>query len=441
MSRKVRNYFYKLVSLIVFVFASILTLFFAYGYQYDLKNSNLKKTSIIDLVSDLRGAEISVNGIVQDKNLPFQVKNLLPDNYLLKAEKDGFLQWNRLVNVKEDIVTVVNDILLVPKDLNKYTEIIKSFSADGSDVFYTYGENFIIAARKNRTWLELIIFKDNGEWEEQKVDMGRLDLKNLNSWSDRGVLLTFADGTYGYLNINDFSLKFFKLPGVYALNFSSYSQTVYYLKDDDLYKIPLYLLIDENNKVVPFKVAERIKAYALGFPGQIYVISSGLLFKINEDGTQKKLVGNNNGDYINLSFKAGKDYGALILRNKAGSRFLYAASKNANLDLITEKLAENVFLNSSDHFIFKDNDGKILYFDPSLNMISFVKTGLNSVILGWFDNKGHFLVQDQGSIEINDIFDSNNYFLLKDIAKIYSINKILFYLKDNHLFRLSWLES
>ena len=92
--------------------ASVAIVFFARGYKIDLRNGGVEKTGMILVKSRPDGAKVFLDGkFVTATNNP--ISGLKPGKYDLKIVKDGFFEWSKKVEVKEELVTEV-DALLIP---------------------------------------------------------------------------------------------------------------------------------------------------------------------------------------------------------------------------------------------------------------------------------------------------------------------------------------
>ncbi len=91
---------------------SVGIVFFARGYKFNPANGGLEKTGMILAKSRPDGAKVFLDGkLVTATNNPIQ--GLEPGKYDLKIVKDGFFEWSKKVEVKEELVTEV-DALLIP---------------------------------------------------------------------------------------------------------------------------------------------------------------------------------------------------------------------------------------------------------------------------------------------------------------------------------------
>lgn len=121
---------------LLFVVATSYALLAAYGYQIDLLHRNIVKTSIIDVDGRYPSASLFVDGTEVAKKLPFQVESIEPGTYSLTITQKGFYDWRRTVDVFEDVVTIVNDVYLVPIDIDAYR--------DRLPLQFAYDETFVI---------------------------------------------------------------------------------------------------------------------------------------------------------------------------------------------------------------------------------------------------------------------------------------------------------
>jgi len=105
--------FWVLLAIIgILALASVAIVFFARGYKIDLQSGDLEKTGMILAKSRPDGAKVFLDGkFVTATNNP--ISGLKPGKYDLKIVKDGFFEWSKKVEVKEELVTEV-DALLIP---------------------------------------------------------------------------------------------------------------------------------------------------------------------------------------------------------------------------------------------------------------------------------------------------------------------------------------
>lgn len=116
--------------IIAFLIITPLLILYANGYELSLKNKGLVKTGMFILDSKPRGAMIYLNDqphtafldsvLPGKKNYlttPAKIKNLLPGNYEVKIELDGYWAWQKKLTINPGASTYAEDVLLFKKDL------------------------------------------------------------------------------------------------------------------------------------------------------------------------------------------------------------------------------------------------------------------------------------------------------------------------------------
>ncbi|MFH1671227.1 MAG: PEGA domain-containing protein [Candidatus Portnoybacteria bacterium] len=115
MTRKVRQTILFLTS-IFFVLVVPLVLFYSWGYSFDWENKKPVLTGGLYLQSSPKEARVYLNDKLE-KETPVFIKRLLPKDYQIRVEKDGFHSWKKKLKIESGLVTEAKDILLIPKEL------------------------------------------------------------------------------------------------------------------------------------------------------------------------------------------------------------------------------------------------------------------------------------------------------------------------------------
>lgn len=107
-----KRFWVLLTVVVVLAAASVGIVFFARGYKLDIANGGFEKTGMILAKSRPDGAKVFLDGkLVTATNNPIQ--GLKSGKYDLKIVKEGFFDWSKKIEVKEELVTEV-DALLIP---------------------------------------------------------------------------------------------------------------------------------------------------------------------------------------------------------------------------------------------------------------------------------------------------------------------------------------
>lgn len=125
MFKKILKIVLHIFGVLLFVFATAYALLAAYGYQIDLLHQNITKTSIIDVATKLKEITIELDDTVVAEKAPYQINKVKPGIHKISIKKEGFNTWSKNLIVTEDVVTILNNILLIPLDLEPYTYLIE----------------------------------------------------------------------------------------------------------------------------------------------------------------------------------------------------------------------------------------------------------------------------------------------------------------------------
>lgn len=109
---KIRSLAYLVLTFALVSALAVIVLLLASGYRFDFKTGTIRGTGIISVSSTPDGALVYLNDTPQDATNT-SIINLDPSTYSMRIEKDGFSPWNRQVEVKTELVTKV-DALLIP---------------------------------------------------------------------------------------------------------------------------------------------------------------------------------------------------------------------------------------------------------------------------------------------------------------------------------------
>lgn len=129
MSLKTRRILF-IFFILSFLTITPLVISYAAGYKFVLGKKVFQKTGMLILDTEPEGAKIYLNG-KPEQNLfkkyfsdqenfittPAKIKNLLPGEYEIKMEKDGYWPWEKKLEVKPGMAAFAEDIFLFKQDL------------------------------------------------------------------------------------------------------------------------------------------------------------------------------------------------------------------------------------------------------------------------------------------------------------------------------------
>lgn len=131
MTRRTRRIFF-LFFLLIFIILVPIIILYAEGYSLDIEKRTLISSGGIYLKSYPTKADILINNKPSGKTNKF-LKRLMPKNYDVKVEKEGYHSWLKTIIVEPGLVARFDDIFLVP--LNPKILLVASESQEYKSFF------------------------------------------------------------------------------------------------------------------------------------------------------------------------------------------------------------------------------------------------------------------------------------------------------------------
>ncbi|MFC1655912.1 PEGA domain-containing protein [Patescibacteria group bacterium] len=235
MFKKLIRLFFQVFVVFFFISATTYALLAAYGYQIDLLQQSIVKTSIIDINSELENVNIFVDGEHMEVKAPIQIKSIAPGKHHVVIEKEGYVTWKRSVKVTEDFVAKIDDVLLIPKDLEKFTT---SIPLDFEYNELIYNENSLIFLSYEENKIYIYKLNQNGEFDIETINYKMDQLKNNKAYLVGSNNIVFADSKSALtLNLEDKTVKTIPIPNEFNNFILSLTPnlTGFYFTDDNLY--------------------------------------------------------------------------------------------------------------------------------------------------------------------------------------------------------------
>ncbi len=299
MRKKFLKIVLQIFGVLLFIFATAYALLAAYGYQIDLLHQNIVKTSIIDITSKVKNAEIYIDDKLVSKKAPFQVKKIKPGIHSIDIYKDGFTKWSKQIEVFEDLVTKVDDILLLPFDYEPY---LYTLNIDFDFDEYLIGDDYIvfISRELNELFFYKIINKELkqsgkvnvilGDKDIYFIDNGRLGIKDKNSLE----IINLYDSTTQLIQIPD---EFNNFTVAYTPNLTGYylNSAVIYKADikEDSTLSEITILDDKQNCKNSFDVISSYDHVFLTCGKELFEIIDNQIEIIDDSISLKPEISNN----------------------------------------------------------------------------------------------------------------------------------------------------
>jgi len=386
----------------------------ASGYRISLSalmsgKSFIQKTGTLAVNSNPSGAKISLinqynnffseEEIIKNKNIftPYKIKSLLPGDYLLSFELDGYWSWQQKVSVYSEQTTYIEDVVLFKKSspIIFFNSEVQNINID------SYGKS--IALQKTNQVVNLsnsqeIILSDdtynvsflgdkkilvNGNSifdysREKYLSVDNLDLGNSKK-------IKIIDGNLYYLNNGLHSYNFFTKKEEYVLNDKR-------LIEYDLYNNGYcYIFSDVDNYV--------LKAYSYWQKEPILVTTLP-----------------SNGEYEILSSFAPTNFIYVYDHNFKTLYIINLASKFSSYWAVLNNV-ENINFIDNGNFVY--SSGFEIYSYNSILAEEFLIGRFNSIISGlvWHP-KNYLIYSTENDIVILDLKHNNYSIKLVTLDKV-----------------------
>lgn len=197
-----KRFLLTIATLLFIGLAASLAIFFAKGYTFSPKEKRIVGTGIISISSEPDSASVYLDGHLTTATNT-TIPSLTPKTYQVKIIKEGFIPWEKSVEVREGLVSEVKTTLfpaiptIYPLTFTGVANPV--LSSDGSKLAY-----LVTSGKKAGVWVwgmgknQQLSFARNSEPRQiassATLDFSKADLR----WSpdSKQVLATLTDATY-----------------------------------------------------------------------------------------------------------------------------------------------------------------------------------------------------------------------------------------------------
>jgi len=161
MTKKTRTVLFSICVFLFLVSASAVV-FYSQGYRFDFEKKKVTQTGAFYFKVLPRSAQIYLNGqLKKETDFIFGsvlIENLLPKTYNIQIKKEGYISWEKTLEIKEKQVTEAKNIALIPESLS-----FTLLSKEVKDFFFSPDEKKIILEeiRENGWQINLYDLKNN----------------------------------------------------------------------------------------------------------------------------------------------------------------------------------------------------------------------------------------------------------------------------------------
>lgn len=441
-------------TIVIFFVVSIFAVFFAYGYRLDFEEGTVEKTSIIDVAGPQTTAAVYLDDMEESDRLPFQFMSVIPGTHKVTVVKDGFQEWSRLVEVQEDLVSIVRDVLLVPSDLESYRADIAVFN-EGDEVIPGDGYLLVRETEKQNTFednvIRVVLFEEDGAISDEEMMFYDSGFEVLKNFSEDRLLLKLENDEYALLSLRDRTFELFSLPStVEAIDVDLQNQRLFFMESGNLYMSSFENLPEDL--AVTFDPAdftlvhEAVADYGLTASGDLFFLFEKRLYKAELEQERFLLVSSDLGMFDRFEpYQQFQDTLFLLYPTAESEQgTLLQFDEEGKPRVVADNVVDRPFVDRFGRMLFADGEGVVFVYDPLEDETRQIRSFEGDFALkGWFDDYGHFLFEQEGRLAISDIYDENEFTLLEEAAPtfVHVRDGAFFWLEGQRLTRLYWEEA
>lgn len=192
---------FSFIGIVFIISATVLLILYGRGWKVNPETRDLSKTGLLSASSWPSGASVFINGrLTTATNTPVQLD---PGKYQVRIEKEGFIPWEKAVEIKPELVYETNARLFPAapelKPLTSSGVLNPVLSPDGEKIVYGVASS---SAQKNGIWT--IDMKTNplnlgGNQRQIIKDMPGFSFSNASLfWTpdSKSVLVTLTNGNF-----------------------------------------------------------------------------------------------------------------------------------------------------------------------------------------------------------------------------------------------------
>jgi hypothetical protein len=400
---KLRNRFLLVAfGIIVFVVLTPILVLFTRGYQIDWANKKFVKTGAFVVKTLPTKASVFIDNKVVKGTTPETVRFLLPGDYVLRIEKDGYQSWTKRLHIQAQIATWANldrDFVtlfyMYPKNENQIPLNFSSMSKDGAELAMVSGSELSILNLSNQSVEKL---GDISNFRVPYTFTPELVWSNgiavWNSFSQSGnvspdiskISKIETDGNYKIFLAKEGLIaqvggKTTNL-GANVTGFTVDGENLWYIQGISLIQ---YNLRTNTSNVIAKTLPGHIKSQIIRGEGNTFLLLDNSLFILN-DTLEKIYDGVNFANYDSSAHK-------LLFANPNEILVYNPAQKNAELILRSISPIGNPVMNFYTGYLFFENENKIKAIELDSRDHRNVYTIVDPI-----DANAHFALNSEGNI-------------------------------------------
>ena len=452
MSLKIRRFLYILF-VIAFLIITPMVIFYAAGYKFDAGGISFQKTGSFILDSEPQGANIFINNKPQQNffkkifaneesyiKTPAKIKGLLPEEYDLKIELEGYWPWQKKLSIRPGTSTYAEDVYLFRNNLP-----VSILSGEIKNLKLSPDKNKIAALLEGR--LVIISVDDEEQIIFPIAEIGG-DAENF-SWAPSGKKIIIGKSVFKIDNLISGQEKIYEFENLNEnMRWDAESDDkIYYSDKNSINMLALSTksskkIIENQNFTQLNKTIDTIpdiksfngasSTYLTGFID--YLIKGEYLYLVakNKDLTNLNIFKIGSGQLVrSISMPGSPNYHFINPQNDLlniydeNHQILYLVDP---LSYLQSPLAETISNVKYASWVDKNkllyaNDFEILLFDIASGkktLLTRISKAITSVI--WHPSNNYVLYSTDDSINTIELDERESY----NITEIIKLNKISF---------------
>lgn len=403
MTKRTRTILFWALSLLFFL-ATPTVIMYSQGYRIDFGEKKLSRTGGLFVKTLPKQAEVYIDGKLAEKTDFFfgtsLTENLLPKKHQIKLAKEGFLSWEKTLEIKEKGVAEAKSVVLLPAKPD-FTVLAKE--ADGF-FFSPDGKKIILEGKTEQGWrltlLELdknvqsFLAEKQGEFLDLiwSADSKKAITETASGEQIKYYLLDLEKSPSKNLVSLDFLGKNIQKPSFNPEN----NQKLFFLKETSLYEGDL------NKKEVRGPLLEKIITYEI-FGDKIYFLeNSGFLYKSDLSFDSKEKI-----NEIPFSAKNETDYEIIIAQS-----YFFLRENSVLFVLSPDKKSFETFFEPIKNMNVSPDAKKMAYFSDNEISVLFLKDTDDQPKR----KAGDKVFVARFSEKINDVFWLTSHYLIFNIG-------------------------
>lgn len=390
------------------------------------------------------------------------IQNLTPGTYSVKISKDNYQDWRKALDIEPQLVTEIQDIVLIPKNLkselyNKPDQKIKNFYLSPDRKYLA----LIKYDEKSQTILGILNLNTHNETEI--LISKKIITLDLRDWrEDNNKIIFYSENENDFIIVNITNGQTQKLdiilpPQIPIKNIDDIKlgsqDNIFILKDSYLYTFntSLRLLLFLKKNIISIKPASGDSIYYIMKPDSLFIKSFFRDRALVSDeilGTIKFETDENITPQINII-----DSGHIFINEKTTGLLLEFLSQNSGFVKIDEGVIQFYLSDDKKKILYQKKDELMVYYLDDIKIQPYKYAAQKDVIIKipqniisgqWFETNKHVFYSFSNSIKFIELDnrDNQNIAHIIDISnpEIFydNINNILYILSDESVYTINF---